>query len=337
MDEKGFRAFLTESDRVPKDLSHETVLSNIEAVRNFEEYLTGGRVERSVEEAVEEDVEEYVRFLADKGQVTEERLIALFRYARFAKNRKVEIAILKLLDGVSVLDQLSETVRQLLGDAKHEAVFDGVELPKLGDSSDGWHVITQKFMSQLEANVDRATCEDILLTGPHAGPPEWYEEERQAYLRSKDIDEFLKTRHKMAVDALRKHMDEGTLFFNQEIDQDVVDFVRSNQEIMGGVRDGEVIHETKIPFMAREYLRETDETMKRYYYCHCPWVREAIRTGCRISPTFCYCSAGYHKKPWEVILGKPLKAEVLSSVLKGDDICRFAIHIPALTDEKGHP
>ncbi|UCE45512.1 MAG: hypothetical protein JSU93_01055 [Methanobacteriota archaeon] len=330
MNEKGFRAFLTESDRVPKNLSHEAVLFNIEAVRDFEEYLKGRSVERSVEEAGEEDVDGYVRFLADKRQATEERLIALFRYARFAANRKVEIAILKLLDGVSVLDQLSETTRHLLGDSKHKAVLDGIELPKLGDSSESWHVITSKFMNQLEANVDQATCEEILLTGPHAGPPEWYEEERQAYLRSKNIDEFLRTRHEMAVETLTKHMEENTLFFNQEIDQDVVDFVRSNQEIMGGIRKGEIIYETKIPYMAREYLREKDETMRRYYYCHCPWVREAIRTGHRISPTFCYCSAGYHKKPWEVILGKPLKAEVLSSVLKGDDLCRFAIRIPKL-------
>ncbi|UCE90865.1 MAG: hypothetical protein JSV90_05390 [Methanobacteriota archaeon] len=332
MNEKGFRVFLTESDRVPKNLSPEAVLFNIEAVRDFEEYLAVRGVERSAEETVEEDVDGYVRFLADKGQAVEERLIALFRYARFAANKKVEIAILRLLDGISVLDQLSETIRQLLGESKRKAVFDGIELPKLGDSSEGWHVITHRFMSQLEANVDQATCRDILLTGPHAGPPEWYEEERQAYLRSKNIDEFLKTRHEMAVETLTKHMEEDTLFFNQEINQDVVDFVRSNEEIMGGIRNGEIIYETKIPYMAQEYLRETDETMRRYYYCHCPWVREAVRTGRRISPTFCYCSAGYHKKPWEVILGKPLKAKVLSSVLKGDDFCRFAIQIPKLAN-----
>jgi predicted hydrocarbon binding protein len=43
---------------------------------------------------------------------------------------------------------------------------------------------------------------------------------------------------------------------------------------------------------------------------------------------FCQCSAGFHKKPYEIIFGQPVKAEVLESVLKGDDICRFAIYLP---------
>jgi hypothetical protein len=70
--------------------------------------------------------------------------------------------------------------------------------------------------------------------------------------------------------------------------------------------------------MAREYLAETDERMKRYYYCHCPWVRESLRAGdVRVSPTFCHCSAGFTKKYWEVVLDQPLEAEIVESVLQG--------------------
>ncbi|MDH3366027.1 MAG: hypothetical protein OEM29_08525 [Thermoplasmata archaeon] len=337
MDEEGFRRFLTDGRKVPKGLSRESVDSNIEAVRGFERDLEDRGAVRLAKDATQEDVEAHIEALISRKQNDEGRLVALLRYARFAGNRDVELAVLRLLDGASVLGQLSETIREYVGDSKHEAVFKGVKLPELGSSPKGWHTVTQKFMDQLEEHVDSRTCKDILLTGPHSGPPEWYEEERRAYLGSKDLDDFLRLRHEKAVDTLRKHMEEHTLFFNQEIDQSVLDFVTSNQEIMGGVRRGTIIYETKIPYLAREYLREHDSTMKRYHYCHCPWVREAIRTGTRVSPTFCYCSAGYHKKPWELIFGKPVEVEIISSVLNGGHACRFAIHIPVLTNAKHHP
>jgi hypothetical protein len=81
--------------------------------------------------------------------------------------------------------------------------------------------------------------------------------------------------------------------------------------------------------MTSAYLAETDPILKHYYYCHCPWAREAIKNGdVTLAATFCNCSAGFHKKPWEVALGQPVRAEVLESVLMGDDRCRLAIHLP---------
>ena len=83
----------------------------------------------------------------------------------------------------------------------------------------------------------------------------------------------------------------------------------------------------KIPYMAAKYLAETDLTMRRYYACHCPWAREAIRKGdVQLAETFCQCSGGFHKKPLEVALGLSLKVDVLESALKGDMRCRFAIY-----------
>ncbi|UCE81161.1 MAG: hypothetical protein JSV94_01655 [Methanobacteriota archaeon] len=330
MDKEGFIKFLTISEKVPKGLSKEIVDFDVDAVEAFENDIRRRGERRELHNAVEEDVQLYIRTLVERGQNSEERLLALYRYARFIGNKDMELAIIRPLDGAFVLEKLSETIRGRLGQSKHAKVFRGVSLPELGSSPRDWQTITQKFMRQLEDTVGPQTCKELLLTGPHAGPTEWYEEERETFLNSKDIDDFLKVRHEKAVATLRRHMEEHTLFFNQEIDSDVLNFVASNHEMMGGVRRGNTVYETKIPYMAREYLRESDDTMKKYFYCHCPWVREAIRTGTRISPIFCYCSAGYHKKPWDVIFGRPVEVEVLNSILGGDSICRFAIKIPAL-------
>jgi hypothetical protein len=104
--------------------------------------------------------------------------------------------------------------------------------------------------------------------------------------------------------------------------------VRSDPEIGGGRRIGNIVYETKIPFMTKQYLAESDPTLKRYFYCHCPWAREAVKSGEKVAPIFCNCSAGFHKKPWEAALSQKIRVDVLESVLQGDSRCRFAIHLP---------
>ena len=42
----------------------------------------------------------------------------------------------------------------------------------------------------------------------------------------------------------------------------------------------------------------------------------------------CYCRAGWYRQQFEGIFEKPIRIEIVKSVLRGDDVCRFAIHIP---------
>ena len=52
---------------------------------------------------------------------------------------------------------------------------------------------------------------------------------------------------------------------------------------------------------------------------------------------YCYCGAGFYTGIWEEILQKPVKVEVLESVLKGDDVCTFAIYLPYERRIQDHP
>jgi len=183
-------------------------------------------------------------------------------------------------------------------------------------------------MERLEGELGEKICREILLSGPHAAPREEFLSEREKFQGSKGIDDFLDKRHAEYVEELEKHMKEKTLYFTQEIDENVLEYVRKTPTCQNGVREGDVIYVTKIPYMAQKYLQETNPKMKRYYYCHCPWVREGILSGVEVSPNFCYCSAGFEKRPWDVIFDQPVEADVVQSVLGGDLICKFAIHIP---------
>ncbi len=57
--------------------------------------------------------------------------------------------------------------------------------------------------------------------------------------------------------------------------------------------------------------------------CLCA-VAEAQR-GKRMSPTFCWCSVGYVKEMHERVFGRPMKVELVQSVLMGHPRCRFHI------------
>jgi hypothetical protein len=331
VDEKGFRKFIKEAKRVPKGLSEKTIRSHIRMVKEFEDFFRGKSSRMKFNDARERDIRAFIKHLAKTDRNTFDNLIGLLRYARFSGNRDAELALLIVLDGGNILGILCDTVRKEHGKRKGDELLRGFKPPAIGTSFKLMPKATSEFMDRLESGIGEAATRELLLTGPHAGPPEYYAEERKMLQASKNVDEYLRKRRKKFIDELRGHMKNGTLFFTQEIDKGVIDFVRRNPEIAGGVRKGNLIYCTKVPYMAIEYLREKDRRMKRYYYCHCPLARESILSGKAMSRNFCYCSAGFEKKPFDVAFGEPLKAKVVKSVLWGDSVCQFVMEIP-----KGH-
>jgi hypothetical protein len=174
----------------------------------------------------------------------------------------------------------------------------------------------------MEDLLDEESFESILSGSLRTLKDEWYQDGRQKYLECKNLDEYLDRRSIEYIAELEQMKNEGRLYFNQEITDEVIEFVRSQPEMAHGVREGNILYAVKIPYMAKDYIHEEDERMKRYYGCHCPWVRESIKNDNEtVSPRFCLCSAGFEKKPWEVIFDQPLKAEVVESVLNGDLRC----------------
>ncbi|MFX1508081.1 MAG: hypothetical protein ACFFDC_18505 [Promethearchaeota archaeon] len=94
-------------------------------------------------------------------------------------------------------------------------------------------------------------------------------------------------------------------------------------------RERNIIYVTKIPFNPKKYDQTSDKNEKKYHYCHCGLVKASLKApDVNISPTFCYCGAGWYKTLWEGILGKRVQIEVLQSVIGGDNCCQFAIHLP---------
>ena len=329
LEEKRFREFCAKSN-----LDEETVRAHIKVVKEFEGFLR--KKNRNLSNATAANIQGFMAQLIKKSENSWENLVGLLRYSRFAGNRKEEVALLELIDGSDVLENVSSILKEVVGESKRDEIFEGISLPPLGTHSKVKPRTTKKLMENLETRLGEKKTREILSSGPHAGPNEDYLPEKDEFLASNSLDDFLEKRRKEYVELLEKHMKEKTLYYTQEIDEEVLDYVRNTPTCQVGVREGDTIYVTKIPYMAKKYLHEKDSNKKRYYYCHCPWVRESIISDLKISPNFCYCSAAFEKRVWDVIFDQNVEAEVLETVLKGDPVCRFAIHIPKEYTESGH-
>ncbi|MFW9916750.1 MAG: GyrI-like domain-containing protein [Candidatus Thorarchaeota archaeon] len=92
-------------------------------------------------------------------------------------------------------------------------------------------------------------------------------------------------------------------------------------------RNGNIIISTKRPANPEGYAKATTDAERRRAYCFCPVVRDSLEKG--IPEAFCNCSSGWFRQQWEGALGKPIpKIDILKSIVKGDDVCQFAIHLP---------
>ena len=323
MDRVGFRAYL-----VARKATEEAIERAFAVAERFESHVQETRG-ISVDQAPTDAARAFASKLIESGDNTYDNYLALARFGRFMGNQAVFVAMLEILDGHEAFGNLYHKVGDELGDAARDRVFSRIEVPPLGVSNLERARLMRQVVERLEAAVGHERCACLIGQGLRDLPDEGYAEERRHFEEAGGIDEYLRRKGDRFVAELEGIRDQGALYFSQPITDEVIAYVEAHPEIRQGVRVGNVLYEAKIPYMAREYLEETDPELRAYYYCHCPWARESLRQSeAKVPTTFCNCSAAFHKKPYEVIFGRKLEAEVLETVLAGDPWCRFAIHLP---------
>jgi len=304
-----------------------TTEAAVAAVQDFEQYVTA--VGATLETVTTGHLSDYLQQLVQTGTASEEQLLALARYNYVTRRNDLFIQLAHTIEAPGILPTLRERARQIIGETATDELFSGVDLPPEGSPLDSYPLVVAEILTRMEGTLPAETCRQVLTGNMHQIPDAQFEDMRERFQKSPDIDAFLADRHARLVQDLEEHMNQSKLWYEQEITHEVVDFVRGDPEIQSGVRDGDVIYVTKIPFAPQAYLDEDNPTMKRYDACHCPLARSSIISGRpKVSPLLCYCSAGYEKLAFDAIFGEPVKVDVLESVLGGSDRCRFAMTIP---------
>jgi hypothetical protein len=318
MDKGGFRAYLQER-KIPED----EITASLQLAERFKQFAQNST------QPSKEDLLAFSSQLIANSENTIASYYALARYAYFTENHAVYIATVDLLDGAEAMDNFYQKAESVLGSERRDAIFEGVSLPDLGLPNPEKVEITRKVMPRLVELADPQECEQILSDSLRDLEDSWHTDDKNLYEECASLDEFLDKSAQSFIALLEKLRDEGKPFFTQFITDEVVEHVRDEPLIARGVREGDILYEVKIPHQTSKLLAASDEAEKRYHYCHCPWVKESLKNGASDIPaTFCNCSAGFHKKRWEIILGQKLKADVIESVLQGDDWCKIAIHLP---------
>ena len=276
-------------------------------------------------------VRAFITELTRTRRDSHENLLALARYGHFLNNNEIYVAALEQLDGAEVMGNLSQKLSAEVGPVRRDAIFASIPLPTPGTTGAEKAARMQAVVDRMERMLDPEVCHRVLGDGLRDLKDEWYLDERRKYQECGGIDAYLVRRKQDLLAELECIQAEDGLYFSQPVTPQMLDFVRCTPEIGGGVRQGNILYVVKIPYQAHEYLTAGDDRHRRYAYCHCPWVRESLRPGSRlpkVSATFCQCSLGFVKKPWEVIFDRHLEAEVVESVLEGDLWCKIAVHLP---------
>lgn len=275
-----------------------------------------------------EDMERYVEFLVENNENSMERLFAMARYFLVTDNKPLYIYFTSIFGSVGVVDEIRKRIINFFGMSKANEVFQQLIVPELGTSALQMSGFTSKFMQTLNDYFTVDELKQILAGNNHQIPVEAMLKEKEYFLQAKNIDVYLKGRHERKVGELERYRIENKIWFEQEVTREVVDYVRSNQEILSAVRVKNKLYITKIPYDTSKFLSATDDRHKCYYACHCPFVREALLEGDTMDSNWCYCSAGFAKFPFEVMMDENLKVKVIETPLKGDLRCRFEVKIP---------
>ena len=322
MKKNAFRSYLE-----GRKLSATGIESSVAAVREFEKYLRKRKV--TLKSAGVDALRDYISLLIEEDKNSKDRLIAIARYCYFAKKYDMYIYFTGILGASDVLPGIGKRLATIAGKAAHQKVFHDLEMPPLGSPQDIYPRLTEMIVNRMEAELPARTCRDILTWNYHNIPIEAFKASKERFEKAANIDEYLKGEHERLIEELEDCMREGRPWFEQEITPEVVEFVRGNQEICTGLRQGDKVYLTKIPYAPKQFLKEKDPAMRKYFACHCQLVRTALRDGKpQIPATFCYCSAGFEKLHFDAIFDEPVEVELLETLLKGDGRCRFAVKIP---------
>lgn len=293
-----------------------------------------------------EQVEQFARERIETGRNTPEnfRLLADFTnwlyLTKRLPSRELYVAWIEVMDCHKALEVLADHIEDHHGQEARQQVFPD-PLPPLGASEAERCGYTRAIAARLEQTLAPNAVRDAWFQVQHGIPPERWQQydpaEREMYRqcasadRGASIDAFLDRKRQERDVLLTRLRDEHALWYTVEIDDEVLEYVMSDPEMEVGQRQGNQIFFSKIPYNAKRYLHEHDPRLKRYYACHCPLLREAIRAGQPISAEVCRCSLG-HASHYLAGLGLELKGEVLESAVRGDPRCRFVFTLP---DEEG--
>ncbi len=178
---------------------------------------------------------------------------------------------------------------------------------------------TKNLMKMLKEKLTQDEINKVMTSCACITPKDYLGNIRNEYAKTKS----LKKAHRMLQKVFEKFIEQY-----KNINDEQMKFLRESGWGMAGKLEGNTIYATKIPKEFHKYFQTTDAQKKKYYYCHCPRIRDLFLNNEKpLDVNYCYCGAGFYKDIWEYILQRKVKVEIIESLIKGDEVCKIAIYI----------
>ena len=322
MNKRNFQIFLEE-----RGIDTNLIKNFLSRLKDYDNYLKKENL--SLDSVNPKKLVEYTEYLVstNKNSVLD-FLRAILSYADYSKKYDFITETIDIVESYNAMDTMYSRVAEVHGEQVRNEIFRDLIIPPLGMHPEKKPKFTKIVMKRLEDNLGEESTIALLSPCLHGRPPDDIEGDKKK-LAELGIDGFLQTKHQDLIQRLERHRDEGTLEFAQIVDDQVIEFVRNN-DMLAGVRKGNIIYISKVPYQTKKFLTAKDEKMKKFYLCYCPWIRGALKEGIETDflKNFCHCSAGWYKLYWDQIFEQSLIVEPIKTGLNGDFECTFAIHLP---------
>ncbi len=301
-------------------------------IRSLDEFARVAGIDSGIEMLSTDVLDQFIQVLVLEKRNTVDSFIAMMRYFRVTKQHELFVRLTQYTGALDVLESIYSKMEKVIGKEKTERIQQVFPIPVLGTEIISLNRHTERFINHLKEHVSDLELKRILTDNHHLIPRSSFQKERIFYEASETLEDYLKDMHERHVQELQSFYEQDKVWYEQIITEDVIEFVRSNPEIMSAVLKDDALYITKIPYDTNQYLKAETNEMKAYHACHCPFAKASIlEKGIHIDARWCYCSAGFTKLPFEVAFNQELQIECISSALKGDPLCRFKIDLSGIS------
>ena len=206
-------------------------------------------------------------------------------------------------------------LKQGLSKIRETKLYESIVKEKEELSNRDW---TEKLMNVFKEKLTKEEMITIMTGCACQTPKDNLKILQEEYAKSKNIESVHKMLQRIFERFIRQY---------KNLDDEQMEFLRKNGWGMAGNLKQNVIYATKIPKEFHKYFQTDDPHKKKYYYCHCPRIRDLFLNKEKpVDMNYCYCGAGFYQDIWEFILQKKVKVEIIQSLMKGDDVCQIAIY-----------
>lgn len=196
--------------------------------------------------------------------------------------------------------RLAEGVDRILGVQARQQIMAGIEHLTPDSPADEYRDWIHTAMRRIDSLTDDPIQKyQMVSCAAHVFPPHRIDFLRGVYEQRHDIDDVLR------------------------------EMYRDPDWYEDPVRRGNRLYMRKVPFDAEAYEKAVTPVERRQAYCHCGFVRPYLtESPASISPTFCWCGAGWYRQLWEGVLGQPIQVEHVETLVRGNDCCTLVITLP---------